>query len=181
MNGKPAIGPVPLLEELLGTSADALGADRVAYRNHAHRVFHFARALGAGGPDDERKLAIGCHFHDLGIWTDRTFDYLEPSVALAAAYLDEQGLSDWASEISAMIRQHHKVTSARASGSLVETFRRADWVDVSLGARRFGLGPAFLREVRRAFPNRGFHRRLVELTLERVRSHPLDPLPMFRW
>jgi hypothetical protein len=32
-----------------------------------------------------------------------------------------------------------------------------------------------------AFPDAGFHRRLAELTLTRLRHHPLDPLPMIRW
>jgi hypothetical protein len=181
LSGLPVVEPVPVLEELFRASAAVLGADLDGYRNHAHRVFHFARVLGAEGPESEHKLAIACHFHDLGIWTDHTFDYLEPSVALATAYLDEQGLSGWAAEISSVIREHHKVTSAGEYGPLVEIFRRADWIDVSLGVRRFGVSRAFVREVRRAFPNRGFHRRLVALTLERLRSHPLSPLPMFRW
>ena len=181
MIGHLVVGPVPGLEELFRASAAVLGADLDGYRNHARRVFHFARALGAEGPESEHKLGIACHVHDLGIWTDHTFVYLEPSVALATAHLDEQGLSGWAGEISSMIREHHKVTSAGDEGSLVEVFRRADWIDVSLGLRRFGVSRAFVREVRRAFPNCGFHRRLVALTLERLRSHPLSPLPMFRW
>lgn len=181
MSGQSAVGCVPLLEELFLASADVLGGDLDGYRNHASRVFHFARALGAEGSEAERKLAIACHFHDLGIWTDHTFDYLEPSVALATAYLDEQGLCDWTAEISSMIREHHKLTSAGAADSLVEIFRRADWIDVSLGILRFGISRPFLREVQHAFPDCGFHRRLVVLTLERLRKHPLRPLPMFHW
>jgi len=129
--GHLVVGPVPGLEELFRASAAVLGADLDGYRNHARRVFHFARALGAEGPESEHKLGIACHVHDLGIWTDHTFVYLEPSVALATAHLDEQGLSGWAGEISSMIREHHKVTSAGDEGSLVEVFRRADWIDVS--------------------------------------------------
>lgn len=70
----------------------------------------------------------------------------------------------------------------RASASLLgEIFRRADWTDVSLGLRCFGLPWTFVREVQRKFPDSGFHWRLVALTLERLRSHPLSPLPMFHW
>lgn len=181
MTGQAPVGPAPLLEDLFRESAGVLGADLDGYRNHAQRVFHFARALGAEGPEVERKLAIAGYFHDLGIWTDQTFDYLEPSVALATAYLEEQGISEWASEISSMIREHHKVTRAGDADSLVEIFRRADWTDVSLGMFRFGIPRPFVREVQHAFPDCGFHRRLVALTFERLRSHPLSPLPMFRW
>lgn len=181
MSGLPAIGRVAELEDLFRDSGQVFGADFDGYRNHTYRVFHFARALGVVGPDAERKLAIACYFHDLAIWTDQTFDYLELSVVRAAAYLEDQGLTEWGEEIASMIREHHKITSAGDAGSLVEIFRRADWVDVSLGVLRFGIPGPFLRDVQEAFPNCGFHRRLVALTLERLRTHPLSPLPMFHW
>lgn len=181
MSELPVIGSVAALEELFRESGEVLGADLDGYRNHTQRVFHFARALGAVGPEAERKLAIACYFHDLAIWTDQTFDYLELSVVRATAYLEEQGLSEWGGEIASMIREHHKITSAGGTNSLVEIFRRADWIDVSLGILRFGLPGPFLREVQQAFPNCGFHRRLVALTLKRLRTHPLSPLPMFHW
>ena len=58
MSAHPVVEPVPLLEELFRASAAVLGADLDGYRNYAQRVFHFARALGAEGPEAERKLAI---------------------------------------------------------------------------------------------------------------------------
>ena len=49
-------------------------------------------------------------------------------------------MTGWTLEIEAMIVNHHKVTSARPDRqSLVESFRRADWIDVTRGLRRFGL------------------------------------------
>jgi hypothetical protein len=33
---------------------------------------------------DLEKIAVAAVFHDLGIWTNKTFDYIAPSVALAA-------------------------------------------------------------------------------------------------
>jgi hypothetical protein len=80
-----------------------------------------------------------------------------------------------------MIADHHKITPSRATrDSLVEPFRRADWIDVTRGVRTFGLPRPIIRSVLAAWPNAGFHRRLVELTLERFRTHPLTPLPMVR-
>jgi len=86
------------------------------------------------------KFAIAAAFHDLGIWTDATFDYLKPSVGLAVAHLRDTDRESWIPEVSEMILEHHKLSPYRRDPhSLVEPFRRADWVDVSRGLLRFGL------------------------------------------
>jgi len=169
------------LDEQFGSSSSLFGADLEAYRNHAYRVFNFALALAPALDDARHKLEIASYFHDLGIWADSTFDYIEPSARHAREYLEAHDLSEWGAEMTRMISEHHKITPAGQDAPLVEAFRRGDWVDVSLGRLRFGLSRSFVSEVRRAFPNEGFHRRLVELTLQRARRHPLSPLPMFKW
>ena len=89
---------------------------------------------------------------------------------------------DWIPEIEAMIVDHHKVTPSRANQQwLVESFRRADWIDVSRGLRRFGLPRTFIAAVATTWPSAGFHRRLVQLTIDRFWKHPLTPLPMVKW
>jgi hypothetical protein len=136
------------------------------------------------GDDEEavEKVAIATAFHDLGIWTDRTFDYLEPSVAVATAYLAESGRAAWIPEIAAMIREHHKITRYKGDpGWLVEDFRRADWIDVTLGALTFGTPRSLIREAQAAWPDAGFHRLLVRLELRHLGKHPLNPLPVLRW
>ena len=91
-------------------------------------------------------------------------------------------MADWIPEIAAMIENHHKVTPSRAQPkSLVESFRRADWIDVTRGLRTFGLPRTFVAAVAATWPSAGFHRRLVELTIDRWRKHPLSPLPMVKW
>jgi len=91
-------------------------------------------------------------------------------------------MADWIPEIEAMIVDHHKVTPSRPNPqSLVESFRRADWIDVSRGLRRFGLPRTFIAAVAATWPSAGFHRRLVELTVDRFWKHPLKPLPMVTW
>ena len=160
----------------------ALGPDLTGYRNHCRRVAAFALALAPPGPEVAEKLAVAAAFHDLGIWTDRTFDYLAPSRRLARAHLEATGRGDWAEELAAMIDLHHKCTPFTARPDwLVEPFRRADWADVTLGLRRRGLPAALVREVRARHPNAGFHRRLLALSWERLRRHPASPLPMLRW
>jgi hypothetical protein len=80
-----------------------------------------------------------------------------------------------------MILQHHKISSYRGDpGSLVEPFRRADWVDVTRGLLTFGLSRRFLRELYATWPSAGFHKRLVQLELGQIKTHPWNPLPMVR-
>lgn len=150
-----------------------LGADFAAYRNHASRVFlRCCRILNEPDADTIEKIAIAAAFHDLAIWTERTWDYLQPSCLLARRYLAQTGRADWAGDIEAMIAWHHKITPCRRFGPLAEAFRRADWRDVLLMP---------LPESHPALPNAGFHLRLAELTWNWWKRHPLEPLPMLKW
>jgi hypothetical protein len=203
---------IPLIDRLLGDHAGELGDDFVPYRNHCFRIANFALAeIGLAfeavvGPESDlrpaagpasadpahapsrvtpetvEKIAIAAAFHDLGIWTDRTFDYLEPSVRLAETWLEAQNLAAWRDEIAAMIRFHHKLTRWRGDSVwLVETFRRADWTDVTFGLRRYGASRLLVRQLYDRFPDAGFHRLLVRLELRHLRRHPLNPLPVLKF
>lgn len=176
------VDQIPLLDELLAAHASVLGPDQLAYRNHNYRVANFCIELLQATPEQIDKIGIACAFHDLGVWTHRTLDYLEPSRAQAHAYLESVGKAAWAPEIEAMVMDHHKLRRADASDrSLVEAFRKADWIDVSMGMLSFGLPKEFIKAVRARFPNAGFHKRLVQLTGSRIRSNPLSPMPMMRF
>jgi hypothetical protein len=177
----PLAGPPPLLDAILEQHRAVLGEHLLPYRNHCARVATFCSALSGAEPDAMERIAIAAAFHDLGIWTDHTFDYLAPSERLATAYLHARGRADLVPEIGAMIREHHKLTPSGAdTGWLVEPFRRADLVDVSRGAVRFGLPRALIRAAYQAWPGAGFHRTLVRLAAKRALRHPLNPLPMVR-
>ena len=173
---------LPTVEQVLDNHASELGHDFIPYRNHVYRVVNLCLAMVGDSRVELEKIAVAAVFHDLGIWTNHTFDYIAPSVAIAREHLSARGMAGWIPEIEAMIVDHHKVTPARANPqSLVESFRRADWVDVTLGFRRFGLPRTFIAAVAATWPSAGFHRRLVELTIDRLRKHPLTPLPMLKW
>jgi hypothetical protein len=173
---------LPTVEEVLRNHERLLGTDAIGYRNHVYRVVNLCLAVARDNPIELEKLAVAAVFHDLGIWTNHTFDYIAPSVALARAHLAARGMADWAPEIEAMIVDHHKVTSSRShQPSLVESFRRADWIDVTYGLRTFGVQRPFIATVRYTWPDAGFHWRLVELTVDRFWNHPLSPLPMMKW
>jgi hypothetical protein len=171
---------IPSIDDVLVCHASALGSDLVAYRNHVHRVANLCVALSGDGSELE-KIAAAAAFHDLGIWTARTFDYIPPSIVLAREYLIARGRQDWIAEISTMIADHHKITPSTANpNSLVEPFRQADWIDVTRGLRRFGVPRPFIGRLFAIWPDAGFHWRLVQLALHRFRTHPWTPLPMVR-
>lgn len=169
-----------LLDELLERHAPVLGRDHRAYRNHCQRVVNFCAALAPRDEAGPQKMAIAAAFHDLGIWTHGTFDYLPPSEELAAAYLADAGKSAWTDEVVAMVREHHRIRRY-SGGTLVEAFRKADWLDVTQGLLSFGLPRTFRREVFAAYPNAGFHKRLLQLGGKRLLTHPWNPMPMMRW
>ena len=171
---------VPIVDEVLRAYASELGHDFIAYRNHVYRVMNLCAAIAEDGGDLE-KIAVAAVFHDLGIWANNTFDYIAPSAALAREYLAAQGRAEWMAEIETMIEEHHKITPSEAdAASLVEPFRRADWIDVTRGLRTFGVPRQLIRSVFAMWPSAGFHWRLVQLTVDRLRTHPLTPLPMVR-
>jgi hypothetical protein len=158
----------------------SLAGDLAAYRGHVYRMLHYCRALARADERDE-ELAVAAAFHDLGIWSAGTFDYLGPSAALARDFLRATGRARWEEGVSRMILLHHKLTPCRgAADALVEAFRRADLADLTWGALPGGVPRAVIREATARWPNAGFHRRLVEIGCSWLLRHPLRPLPMLR-
>jgi hypothetical protein len=173
---------IPLLELVLGQWQQKIGPDYVAYKNHVYRMVHFCFGLRECGEEDRRKIVIAGCFHDIGIWSDGTLDYLPPSVLRANEYLERQGLPQWREEIGLMIGEHHKLRPYRDTRyPLVELFRRADLVDVSLGLIKFGLPADYVAAVKMQFPNQGFHKKLGQLAGGWFAKHPLSPPPFLKW
>jgi hypothetical protein len=172
----------PLVDEILQSHAEALGPDLPAYRNHVTRVLHLVFALAPQLQTAPEPVLIAGAFHDLGIWTAQTFDYLDPSSQLAHDYLEAHGQQAFWPEVDLIIQQHHKLRSYRGPfEASVEAFRRADLVDLSLGWLGAGLQPEFIGALRAQFPNAGFHQRLVAFTGQQFLRQPWNPLPMMRW
>lgn len=172
----------PVTDEILTSFALAVSGDLQGYRNHIYRMLNFHCALrGLQGPPSEA-VQIAAGFHDLGIWTDNTLDYLPPSVRLATEFLDARQRGDLAQEVTALILEHHKIRAYRSTHTAtVEAFRQADLIDVSLGLVRFGLPGTFIKTVQSTFPDHGFHWMLMRLSLRQLLRTPLRPLPMLRW
>lgn len=171
---------IAIVDRLLDERSAQLGKDFTAYRNHVYRVVNLCLNFIE---DDKHleKISIAAAFHDIGIWTDKTFDYLPPSCRAAHEHLKATGRIEWSREISEMVLQHHKISRYRGEHELlVEGLRRADWVDVTGGVLTFGLSRGTIKKIISRWPSAGFHRRLVHLELQRLRTHPLNPLPMLR-
>ena len=172
----------PAVDALLEPFAGALGQDFEGYRNHVTRVLHFQFAISPQLRDAPEQVLVAAAFHDLGIWTGNTFDYIRPSRRLAREYLSVRGLAHHAAEVEAIIERHHKLRPYRGPFTRsVESFRQADLVDVSLGLVCSGIERRYIAAVRSAFPNAGFHKRLLALTARQFLRTPLRPLPMVQW
>ena len=167
------------IDAILHSYKTALGGDYDKYRNHVYRVFNLTLLLSNTEGDDYKALEIATAFHDIGIWTAKTFDYLEPSIALSNQYLNQNGLSGLASEVNKIINNHHKLSSYTAD-ALVEAFRKADLIDLSFGLFSFGIKREQLKELNRLFPSLGFHRFIVWQAIKNMVRHPLNPLPMMK-
>lgn len=164
---------IRLIDEILATG-------NPGYRNHVYRMVNFCFALGNFDADQKKKITIAGCFHDIGIWSAGTWDYLGPSIELANEYLRRSNLEEWQHEISAMIDLHHRIRRCEA-GSLIEIFRRGDLVDFSLGILRCGVPAEFIQAVKQEFPNKGFHRQLAAHACRWTIRHPLNPVPVLKW
>ncbi len=169
-----------IIEDVILKFKPVIGSDYDKYKNHVYRVFLNCLLLDAE-KNNEEKYAIAAVFHDIGIWTDHTFDYLNPSIEQAIIYLAETGNQDWTEEITLMIYWHHKMSKYQGKHDQVaENFRRADWIDLSLGLLTFGIDKKKIKENRRKLPTLRFHLFLIKETLKNFLRHPLNPLPVFK-
>ncbi len=170
-----------LMENFFKQWQPQLGRDLDRYRNHCYRVVNHCNQLADLDREQLEQVMIAACFHDAGIWLDNTFDYLKPSQYRANNYLVREGKSQWSHAVCAMIMEHHKITAyAGDNKALVETFRKADWIDVSMGLMTFSLPRHTIKQIREAFPYLGFHSMLTRLTARNLLHHPLKPLPMFK-
>ena len=169
-----------IIEDLLGKFQPIIGNDFRLYRNHVYRVYLNCLIIDAKS-GNEPKYAIASVFHDIGIWTDHTFDYLDPSIKQAKLYLMGINKQEWIEEISAMIYWHHKISSYKGKDqAIVENFRKADWIDVCFGLKTYGVDKNKIRQNIKAIPTAGFHFFLLKKTFRQFLKQPWRPLPMFK-
>lgn len=172
--------PNLIIEDVLSSHSGIIGPDYNKYRNHVYRVFLNCLEIDRCRENTDL-YAIAAAFHDIGIWTNNTIDYLDPSIEQSRLYLQNTKNSALAAEVDEMIFWHHKIVSYKGPyKETVETFRRADWIDVSLGLITFGVDRQTLFRNRKLLPNAGFHWFLIKKIARNLVEHPLTPLPMFK-
>ena len=172
-----------LIDEILQDYRAVINQSYQGYLNHCKRVAACCLMLSKDDSKETlRKIAIAVAFHDIGIWTAHTIDYIKPSVEEMRQYLVSNELLMWEKEITLMITEHHKITKAECSEyQLVEKFRRADYADFTLGLVRSNIPLSELHKLTREFPNNGFHKNLIYLGIKHLLQKPCSPLPMFKW
>ena len=172
--------PYSTIEFILDRFKAQIGEDYERYKNHVYRVYSNCLMMDTDSVNEE-KYAIAAAFHDLGIWTNQTFDYLEPSEHQARLYLTEKGKQGWIEEITSMIHFHHKISHYQGRHEKTVTiFRKADWIDISLGLITFGNSKQAIDKTTDRYPNLGFHFFLLKETSKNFFKHPFNPLPMVR-
>lgn len=171
---------LPLLEEILLDWKGVIKEDYDGYLNHCYRMIHCCFQLYKCSEEDKEKLIIAAAFHDLGLWSEKTVDYLPPSIELAKNYLIANSKEDWIEEISVIIDMHHKVTRYKGEYELVEPFRKADLADFSLGMIKSGIRSSFIKQLNNEFPNKGFHKMLGGQTVKWILKNPMNPMPIMK-
>lgn len=168
------------------------------YRNHCQRMANLTlinlQALGALSPRARRLVPVAAAFHDLGIWTSHTWDYIDPSEADARSFM-AQRRSDFSEAdervVVRMIAEHHKFFPIPCQGApaaelgdlqMVECFRRGDWTEVSMGIFKWEATSAHLRQLQAEFPMAGFFALLAGIAWASWLHHPFsNPMPMMKW
>ena len=170
------------ITELIKPYQGIIGNHYLPYKNHVHRVVNLALTIHQKpSEEDKMKIAIAGVFHDIGLWTANTFNYLDPSIEEAIKYLRSSGRDQWIEEVSLIINMHHKLSSYKGLfGQNIESFRRADLADVSKGLFRFGLSKKQLKQNFQMFPMEGFIKILMSMFFSNLLKHPLKPLPMLK-
>ena len=168
------------IDLILNSYKDELGDSFEQYRNHVYRVYNFA-LQGLTNPKDINTLSIAVAFHDLGIWTNKTFDYIQPSIDLARHYCLVNAIdADIVADIETIIEDHHKLTRIKKS-KLAEIFRQADLIDLTFGLIRNQTSHKDISNIKGTLPYKGFHVYLCRLFVINLLHNPWKPFPMYKW
>jgi hypothetical protein len=101
-------------------------------------------------------------FHDIGLWTDHTLSYLEPSSLRAKATFGDIFNDDELELLFNLIYYHHKFTAFEGPhADIVNAFLKADWIDATSGAIRRGMPKSHVKKVKAALPDDDFQKVLA--------------------
>jgi hypothetical protein len=154
------------VEKHLTRYQELLGDDYAGYRGHIYRVLTYSLHFLHGSEEKRSVIAAALVFHDLGLWTDHTLAYLEPSVKRAEEYFDSRS---WSLEDRQLLKDiiywHHKLTPYQGPAEAAEVINaviKADLIDASFGLITKGMPRAHIEKVSQAIPENNFHKTLLE-------------------
>ena len=167
-----------LITQILHPHKAALGDHYQSYHHHCQRVYTYAHTLML--QRESKKLAIVAAFHDLGIWTQQTMDYLNPSVALMKSYIESKQLTLLPDELAYIIEHHHRIRKIKDHLE-AEAFRKADLIDFTAGWIRYNLPESIIRDTEKKWPRANFTSLVLKKVSRHAIRHPMKPLPMLKW
>lgn len=150
----------PVVESHLERYKATIAADYDAYRGHIYRVMSYSLHYLSEEEGQQYRKAIGCAlvYHDIGLWTDGTLAYLEPSRDHAAADLSSEFTGEELELIRNIVYWHHKVTPFEGKhANVVNAVRKADWIDATRGLVPQGMPRVHIKDCVASLPYNGFH------------------------
>jgi hypothetical protein len=154
---------VPEVETNLRKFKKMIGKDYKGYEGHIYRVLSYSIHFLGGDEKYLPVIASALVFHDIGLWTDRTLAYLEPSCKQAANYYDKEFSPEASELVKNIIYWHHKMTPFHGEHEdIVNAVIKADMIDASAGLITKGMPRIHIDKVTKAIPNAGFHKTLAE-------------------
>lgn len=111
-------------------------------------------------------IAAAIAFHDIGLWTDNTLQYIEPSTKRARMDLKSDFSYSELELIHNIIYWHHKITEYTEekegfNQKVIEAVRKADWIDATKGIITKGMPRQHIQTVESMIPEEGFHMCLI--------------------
>lgn len=148
------------IEKLLKKYKDVIGSDLPGYKNHCYRVLSYTHHFlhGKVTPAQNEVITTALVYHDIGLWTDKTLAYLEPSSERALEVYrgkyspeDQQLLHD-------IIYWHHKITPfVGPNADIVNAVRKADWIDATQSTVHQGMPRQHIAHAYATIPVAGFY------------------------
>eukprot|EP01130_Rhizamoeba_saxonica_P007107 TRINITY_DN2854_c0_g1_i2.p1 TRINITY_DN2854_c0_g1~~TRINITY_DN2854_c0_g1_i2.p1 ORF type:complete len:213 (-),score=27.11 TRINITY_DN2854_c0_g1_i2:80-718(-) len=146
------------IENLLGKYKQLIGDDFDGYRGHLYRVLSYANYFLKGDETNRDVIEAALVYHDIGLWTDNTLSYLDPSYLRAEQDLASKFNQEQMQLIHDIIIYHHKITEFTGPNQqYVEAVRKADWIDATKGVVLKGISRANVEKVRQNIPDSGFY------------------------
>ena len=77
--------------------------------------------------------------------------------------------------------QDKRARQGSRRGQLVEAFRKADLIDLSLGIISYGVSHRDILDLYQTFPESNFHVFILGEVFKNTLKNPFNPLPIFKW